>query len=149
YWNLLDFISRVLGEPKPGQRVLDAGCGIGNYGTFLLMKNIYRMRQGLSAGADPAGHAYVGLDFVGEAITQARRTPPDFSREFACGGPPVHYSYLVADLESPPPFAARSFDQVCMNLVVSYLQDVRKALADMARLLKPKGRIVITSLKPF
>jgi len=149
YWNLLDFISRVLGELKPGQRVLDGGCGIGNYGTFLLMKNIYRMRQAVSPGADAAGYAYAGVDFVSEAVAQARRTHADFNREFGHGGLPARYSYLVADLESPLPFPARSFDQVCMNLVVSYLQEAGRTLADMARLLKPKGRIVITSLKPF
>ncbi|HEY6200383.1 MAG TPA: methyltransferase domain-containing protein [Candidatus Binatia bacterium] len=149
YWNLLDFIYRVVGEPKPGQRVLDAGCGIGNYGTFLLMKHMYRMRQTLSPGVDAAGYAYVGVDFVNEAVAQARRTHAGLSQEFATGGPPARHSYLLADLESPLPFPERSFDQVCMNLVVSYLQEPGRALADMARLLKPKGRIVVTSLKPF
>jgi ubiquinone/menaquinone biosynthesis C-methylase UbiE len=129
--------------------VLDAGCGIGNYGTFLLMKHMYRMRQTLSPGVDAAGYAYVGVDFVREAVAQARRTHAGFSQEFASGGPPARYSYLLADLEIPLPFPARSFDQVCMNLVVSYLQEPGRTLADMARLLKPKGRIVVTSLKPF
>src|SRR5581483_3780435 len=147
YWNLLDFIYRVLGNPKPGYRVLDAGCGIGNYGTFLLMKTIYGRRRSLMRTA--ASYEYVGVDFVSEAIAQAQRTHDGFSREFANGGPPAHYDYLVADLERPLPFPARSFDQVCMNLVVSYLQEAPQTLADMARLLKPNGRIVITSLKPF
>src|ERR1043165_10029933 len=112
YWNLLDFIYRVVGEPKPGQRVLDAGCGIGNYGTFLLMKHMYRMRQTLSPGVDAAGYAYVGVDFVNEAVAQARRTHAGLSQEFATGGPPARHSYLLADLESPLPFPERSFAQI-------------------------------------
>ncbi|HEY1372029.1 MAG TPA: methyltransferase domain-containing protein [Candidatus Binatia bacterium] len=147
YWNLLDFIYRVLGDPKPGHRVLDAGCGIGNYGTFLLMKTIYGRR--LFSATERGSYEYVGVDFVSGAIAQAQRTHDGFSREFANGGPPARYNYLLADLENPLPFPARSFDQVCMNLVVSYLQEAPRTLADMARLLKPKGRIVVTSLKPF
>src|ERR1051326_7432721 len=84
YWNLLDFIYRVVGEPKPGQRVLDAGCGIGNYGTFLLMKHMYRMRQTLSPGVDAAGYAYVGEQITvaggraagGEFLAETRVGPP-------------------------------------------------------------------------
>jgi ubiquinone/menaquinone biosynthesis C-methylase UbiE len=35
------------------------------------------------------------------------------------------------------------------NLVVSYLQNPILAIKEMVRVLKPKGRIVLTSLKPF
>jgi SAM-dependent methyltransferase/esterase/lipase len=151
YWNLLDFLYQLLGEPKPGQRILDAGCGIGNYGSFLLMKTIYRLRQALFPGGDAPSYEYIAVDFVAEAIDEARKTHDGFCKEFTVRPAPAAagYDYVIADLETPLPFADRTFDQVCLNLVVSYLQEPRRTLADLARLLKPKGRIVVTTLKPF
>lgn len=149
YWNLLDFMCRVLGEPGPEQRILDAGCGIGNYGSFLLMKALYRAGRELIPKSVVSLFSYVGLDFVEEAIAEARRTHEGLKKEFSQGAGPADYSYFIADLEGPLPFEARSFDQVCFNLVVSYLQEPGRAVAELARVLKRGGRIAITSLKPF
>ncbi|HEX9444420.1 MAG TPA: class I SAM-dependent methyltransferase, partial [Candidatus Binatia bacterium] len=149
YWNLLDFMHRVLGEPKPQEKILDAGCGIGNYGSFLLMKALYRAGQQLFPKSVASLFSYVGVDFVEEAIAQAKQTHESLKKEFAAGAGPADTSYFLADLEGPLPFAARSFDQVCFNLVVSYLQEPGGAVAELGRVLKPGGRIAITSLKPF
>lgn len=152
YWNLLDFVYRLLGEPVAGDKILDAGSGIGNYGTFLLLKLIYRLRQGLLVAPT---FSYVGIDFVKEAIVEARETHSRIVKEFYRGmglrpeKGPASYSYFLADLESRLPFGSRTFDKVCCNLVISYLQEPQRALAELVRLLKPKGRIVVTSLKPF
>jgi SAM-dependent methyltransferase/esterase/lipase len=155
YWNLLDFIDRVLGEPKSGERILDAGCGIGNYGTFLLLRLIYRIRQSLIPAAEPPQFFYVALDFVKEAIAQAQETHRHIQSEFTKGlgwypdTRPAAYDYLLGDLETTLPFKSGSFGQICCNLVISYLQDPQKVVAGLVRVLKPKGRIVLSSLKPF
>ena len=155
YWNLLDFIYRLLGEPSSEEKILDAGCGIGNYGTFLLLKLIYRLRQNLLVRPGSPAFSYAGIDFVKEAVVEARETHSRIVKEFcrgmglSRGKSPASYSYFLADLDSRLPFESRSFDKVCCNLVVSYLQEPKHAVADLARVLKPKGRMVITSLKPF
>lgn len=155
YWNLLDFLYRLLGEPVSGEKILDAGCGIGNYGTFLLLKLIYRLRQSLLVPPGSPFFSYVGIDFIKEAVLEAKETRGRIEREFCRGigslpqGAPASYSYFLADLESGLPFESRTFDKVCCNLVISYLQEPQRAVADLVRVLKPKGRIVVTSLKPF
>lgn len=155
YWNLLDFVYRLLGEPISGDKILDAGCGIGNYGTFLLLKLIYRLRQSLLVTPSASAFSYVGIDFVKDAVVDARETHNRIVGEFCRGmgllpgRSPTSYSYFLADLDSSLPFASRTFDKVCCNLVVCYLREPQRAVADLARILKPKGRMVITSLKPF
>jgi len=47
------------------------------------------------------------------------------------------------------PFKENTFDKLCCNLVISYLRSPTEALRGMVKLLKPGGRIVVTSLKPF
>lgn len=155
YWNLLDFIYRLLGEPASGETILDAGCGIGNYGTFLLLKLMYRLQQSLMATAASPFFSYVGIDFVKEAILQAKEAHDGIEAEFGrklnlfSGQRPAFFSYFLADVESSLPFENHAFDKICCNWVISYLEDPQKAVADMARVLKPKGRMVVTSLKPF
>lgn len=152
YWSLLDLLYRLLGDATSEKKILDAGCGIGNYGTFLIMKLIYRIRQSLAAPS--SGTHYVSVDFVKDALLQAKATHDrmgeEFFRGFTFPGPrPMSFSYLHSDLESHLPFDDGVFDQVCCNLVISYLRDPCAAVAEMLRVLKPKGRIVVTSLKPF
>jgi SAM-dependent methyltransferase/esterase/lipase len=155
YWNLLALIDRLLGEPKPGDRILDAGCGIGNYGTFLLLRLIYQFRQSLIPASEPPRFCYIGLDFVQEAISQAKGTHLHVQSEFANGlrlypgSRPAAYDYLQADLEAPLPFAKGSFERICCNLVVSYVENPARVVANLVQMLKSKGRIVLTSLKPF
>ncbi len=155
YWNLLDFIYRVLGEPKSGERILDAGCGIGNYGTFLLLRLIYRFRQALIPASGPPIFFYVGLDFVKEAIAQAQETHRHIQSELTKGlgwfpqARPAAYDYLLADLETALPCEPQRFEQICCNLVISYVQNPGRVVANLVQMLKPKGRIVLTSLKPF
>jgi ubiquinone/menaquinone biosynthesis C-methylase UbiE len=155
YWNLLDFLYRLLGEPMSGEKILDAGCGIGNYGTFLFAKLIYRLRQSLMVPSNSMYFSYVGIDFVREAVLQARDGHYRVRAECTQGigplpkGHATSLSYLVVDLESKLPFEDNAFDKICCNLVISYLQDPEAVVAEMVRVLKPKGRIVVTSLKPF
>jgi ubiquinone/menaquinone biosynthesis C-methylase UbiE len=147
YWNLMDFIYRLLGQPALGEKILDAGCGTGNYGTFLIMKSSYKLRQNIMDFASSSWH-YVGVDFVNEAIVHAKQLHRAFQQEFTLKQDPL-FSYLTADLESKLPFRDNSFDKICCNMVVSYLQNVNSTMAEMIRILKAGGRIVLTSLKPF
>lgn len=151
YWNLLDFVDRLLGGRRSREKILDAGCGIGNYGTFLLVKLMYRLRQSPIVTDLLPFFSYVGVDFVKEALQQAEHTHRRLENEFAHGlkERPAHFSYFLADLETGMPFEADIFDKLCCNLVLSYLQNPGTALKEMVRVLKSGGRIVVASLKPF
>ncbi len=46
------------------------------------------------------------------------------------------------------PFPDDFFDQICCNLVVSYLQTPANVVAELCRVLRPGGKLVVSSLKP-
>ena len=46
------------------------------------------------------------------------------------------------------PFPDDFFDQICCNLGVSYLQTPEKVVAELCRVLRPGGKLVVSSLKP-
>ena len=45
YWHLLDQIYSLMGPCENGEIILDAGCGNGNFGMFLLINQAYRSKN--------------------------------------------------------------------------------------------------------
>ena len=157
YWNLLDSLSASLGDWKSGEVILDAGCGIGNFGTFILVRHLYQSLQLRTASLrrKPFVH-YVGVDFIEAAIEQAKSVQAGIYRDFkpkirwtTNNSSPVDFSYSLLDLNCPLPFKNKSFSKICCNLVLSYVKDPVFTLGELCRTLKDSGRIVITSLKPY
>ena len=50
----------------------------------------------------------------------------------------------VADLGGPLPFADGAFDDVVMSLVLHYLPDWGAPLAELRRVLRPGGRLILS-----
>ncbi|HEY3303549.1 MAG TPA: methyltransferase domain-containing protein [Candidatus Binatia bacterium] len=154
YWNLLGLIYKLLGSAWPGQKVLDAGCGNGNYGLFLVSKQLYRVSQNVRYLTEPA-ISYVAADFIQEALHEASKKIHAVETEFkrnrelsSRSSAFVDAKFILSDLETRIPFADNVFDQICCNLVVSYLRDPGKTIQEFRRVLRPGGKIVISSLKP-
>lgn len=55
----------------------------------------------------------------------------------------------VAELGSPLPFRDDTFDGVTASLVLHYLEDWGPALAELRRVLKPGGRLIVSVNHPF
>ena len=154
YWNLLEVIYNNLGGAWSGQKILDAGCGNGNYAYFLLLKQAYKYRQGTQLrGTQPC--FYYGIDFVSEAVTDAHHRIEELQQNLlgeariSTTRPLLlHNDFAVVDLEDGVPFNDNSFDQVCCNLVVSYLRSPEKVISELCRVLRPRGKMVVSSLKP-
>ncbi|MEV0701776.1 class I SAM-dependent methyltransferase [Saccharopolyspora sp. NPDC050389] len=105
--------------PKPGERILDAGCGTG--------RNLGAM---LTAGASPQG-----LDFSAGMLAVARRAHPEVP-------------LFEADLQEALPFAAAEFDAVLCALLGEHLEEPARAVAEFHRVLRPGGRLVFSVFHP-
>lgn len=99
----------------PGLDWLDAGCGNGAF------------TEVISSRAAPA--SVVGIDPSPGQIDYARQ------RRGAAGA-----SFDVGDAQSMP-FADESFDVAGMALVIAFIPDPAKALAELARVTRPGGTI--------
>jgi len=104
-----------------GRRVLDAGCGSGP----------------LMAVLRDQGAIVTGFDKSARMLELARRRLGDDA------------DLQVADLGSRLPFADGTFDDVIASLVLHYLEDWGPALAELRRVLKPGGRLIVSVDHPF
>lgn len=104
-----------------GRRILDAGCGAGP----------------LLAALRDRGAIVTGIDKSAGMLELARRRLGDDA------------DLQVAELGSPLPFPDDTFDDVTASLVLHYLEDWGPALAELRRVLKPGGRLIVSVDHPF
>ncbi len=105
---------------KPGDRVLDVGCGTGRLAEWIF-------------GCVGVDGAVVGIDPLAERIAIARKRSP-------------HIRFEVAQAENLSLFGDESFDALCLSAVFHWVQDKPKALDEIARVLRKGARMGITTL---
>ncbi|WP_240045358.1 class I SAM-dependent methyltransferase [Streptomyces sp. L-9-10] len=107
---------------RPGQRLIDLGCGTGGAGLWL--------SRALSVHL-------VGVDISPTAIALATRRTPAFV-------PPGQATFRVATIEATSLPDARADGIVCID-ALGFAPDRMGALREMRRVLRPGGRAVLTS----
>ena len=110
----LAVILAAIGE-RPGE-VLDVGMGPGR----------------LCAELARRGWAVSGVDRSGEMVARARARLPEAAERL-----------IVGDITKLP-YPAESFDAVVASGVIEYAEDRPAAIAELARVLRPGGRAVVT-----
>jgi SAM-dependent methyltransferase len=105
---------------QPGMRVLDVGCGLG--------ADAFE----LAASVGPDG-LVTGVDFSESLISEAVRRGAD-------RGLPVKFE--VGDAQALR-FPDNSFDAVRTERMLMHVPNPSRALAEMARVLRPRGRMVV------
>lgn len=155
YRDYMELLGRLCAF-RPGAAVLDAGCGNGMFGRWVLHEAI-RQRRVKAAPEIPS--LYVGLDLTERGLTDAlgnHLTTLDRDRaEIVRGGPPG-MGYLrfdfndLTDTNGSPrlPFADNTFDVVTCSLVLSYLKRPQALLRELHRVAKPGAVLVASSMKP-
>lgn len=152
--NLLSLADIMLGPPREGERILDAGCGNSHYGAWLLWSTSARLLEVQQNGIHSRGgplRNYVGLDFTPPAILQAPKRLAAIQSEVEARSKKstgIQFSFILSDLNEALPFQSGLFEKICCNLVISYVKNPRFTVRELLRVLKPGGRIVVTSLKP-
>ena len=118
YYNKPEIL-RLAGEVS-GLRILDAGCGSGP----------------LAAALRDKGAVVSGFDASGAMVELARKRLGDDA------------DVRVEDLGEPLPFVDDEFDVVVASLVLHYLEDWSGPLAELRRVLKPGGRLIVSVIHP-
>ena len=116
-----------LANVKPGDKVLDVGCGTGN---LTLAAQTY---------AGPSGRVY-GIDAAPEMIEVSKKKASRLGLEV------VFEVGLIEELAFPD----ETFDVVISRLAVHHLPDdlKRRGFSEILRVLKPGGHVLIADFKP-
>ena len=107
--------SLLLAEARPGQRVLDLGCGAGRF--------VVALRD---AGADP-----VGVELAEAALERARSNAPGADLR-------------LLDADGSLPLEHASVDLVWCSEVLEHVADTAYLLLEVRRVLRPDGRLLVT-----
>jgi ubiquinone/menaquinone biosynthesis C-methylase UbiE len=102
---------------RPGDRVLDLGCGEGSFSAWAL-----------EGGAG----SVIGADIAESALSRARRAHPELS-------------FQRVDPDRPLPFADNRFELVWASEVIEHVADTALWLSEVRRVLVPGGRLALTT----
>ena len=105
----------LLGEARPGERVLDLGCGAGRF--------VAALRD---AGTDP-----VGVELAEAALTRARANAPGADLR-------------LVEPDGSLPLDHGSVDLVWCSEVLEHVADTEHLLLEVRRVLRPGGRLLVT-----
>jgi ubiquinone/menaquinone biosynthesis C-methylase UbiE len=100
-----------------GERVLDLGCGAGEF---------------IAVAAQAGAAQVVGADVAEAALARARRRLPAGDLR-------------VVPFDGPLPFTDNAFDVVWASEVIEHVADTARWLSEVRRVLAPGGRLLITT----
>ena len=123
---------------EPSQHVLDLGSGAGDFPLNLV-----------DSGGAVGNLRVTGVDFVSEALLRGRSRLRDRLRPSTPFNP-ISTALVVANLDTSTgrhvPLGDQIADAALLSLLISYLEDPEGLVREVARVLRPGGRLVLSSL---
>jgi SAM-dependent methyltransferase len=113
-----EFLAETL-KPRPGNRILDVGCGEGLAEVSIGRLHISQVRL-------------TGVDLYPSKVAEARRVTRSHNQRV---------DFIAGDA-CRLPLASASFDSIFCVAVLQHVTDVPAAVAEIARVARPSGRIV-------
>lgn len=112
-------------ELQPGMKILDAGCGTGNFESFIAEKN-------------PPPVEIEAVDFSAGMLSIAKSKCRALD----------HVSFNWQDLNAELPYPDATFDRIVSINVLFALRDWDHTMREFLRVLRPDGSMVLTSSSP-
>ncbi len=116
--NFTEFLAETL-KPRPGNRILDVGCGEGLAEVSIGRLQISQIRL-------------VGVDLIPLKVAEARRAMAAHNQR----------AVFAAGDASRLPFATAAFDSIFCVAVLQHINDVGAAVGELARVTRERGRVV-------
>lgn len=107
----------LVGELHSGDRVLDLGCGAGEFTAEI---------------ARSAAREVIGADVAQAALARARARCPTVA-------------FSLVPFDGPLPFEDNVFDLVWASEVIEHVADTGQWLSEVRRVLAPGGRLLVTT----
>lgn len=108
------------------KRILDVGCGTGNYIIDLLNRNI----------------TIIGIDISSKMLEACKRKINNYKGRLSADVRLFRVSFLENEFEN------ESFDLILMTRVLCHFENLNKALIETHRLLNNRGDLVISDFHP-
>ena len=114
-----------LAQVKPGDCVLEAGCGTGT------------LTLAAKQQAGPSGKAF-GIDIIPGMIELSQRKAAQANEEV---------TFQLGSIDDIP-FSANQFDVVMCSFMIFHMSEMvrRKGITEIYRVLKPRGRLLVLDL---
>jgi SAM-dependent methyltransferase len=106
----------LISQTHEGDRVLDLGCGVGEFTAALADRRVQ----------------VVGVEVAQAAIDRARSKHPQLE-------------FRLTEIDDPLPFEDGAFDVVWASEVIEHVADTGRWLSEVRRVLVPRGRLLLTT----